>query len=90
MTIPKIAYSVADACKVCSLGRTTIYAAIRRGELHVCKVGRRTLLKADVIENWLASLAALRDGSESQETRSNEAKPAVRSQKRRRTADDGR
>lgn len=60
MTIPAqspepIAYSVADACRVSSLGRTRLYQLIGEGRLEVRKVGKRTLIPA-------ASLRALIEG----------------------------
>ena len=57
-TNPKIeplAYSIADACRVTSIGRTRLYILIAEGRLEVCKIGRRTLIPA-------ASLRALIEG----------------------------
>jgi excisionase family DNA binding protein len=50
-----IAYSVADACRVSSIGRTRLYQLIGEGRLEARKVGRRTLIPA-------ASLRALIEG----------------------------
>lgn len=50
-----LAYSVADACRVTSIGRTRLYALIAEGRLEVRKIGRRTLIPA-------ASLRALIEG----------------------------
>ncbi|MEN9924146.1 MAG: hypothetical protein RL268_272 [Pseudomonadota bacterium] len=50
-----LAYSVADACRVSSLGKTQIYALIGAGRLECRKVGKRTLIPA-------ASLRALIEG----------------------------
>lgn len=50
-----LAYSVADACRVSSLGKTQIYALIGAGRLETRKVGKRTLIPA-------ASLRALIEG----------------------------
>jgi excisionase family DNA binding protein len=50
-----IAYSIADACRVSSLGRTRLYQLIGEGRLEVRKVGKRTLIPA-------ASLRALIEG----------------------------
>ena len=57
-TNPKIeplAYSIADACRVTSIGRTRLYILIAEGRLEVRKIGRRTLIPA-------ASLRALVGG----------------------------
>lgn len=50
-----LAYSVADACRVSSLGKTQIYTLIGAGRLESRKVGKRTLIPA-------ASLRALIEG----------------------------
>jgi excisionase family DNA binding protein len=42
-----IAYSVNEACRVSSIGRTRLYELIKDGQLDVVKIGRRTLVKAD-------------------------------------------
>lgn len=50
-----LAYSVADACKVSSIGKTSLYALIAEGRLEIRKIGKRTLIPA-------ASLRRLIDG----------------------------
>ena len=52
MPIEPLAYSVREACRVSSLGRTRLYQLIGEGRLEVRKVGKRTLIPA-------ASLRAL-------------------------------
>ncbi|MEP7223036.1 MAG: helix-turn-helix domain-containing protein [Novosphingobium sp.] len=41
-----LAYSVADACRVSTIGRTRLYALINEGRLEVRKIGKRTLIPA--------------------------------------------
>lgn len=50
-----LAYSVSEACRVSSLGKTRLYQLIGEGRLAARKVGKRTLIPA-------ASLRALIDG----------------------------
>lgn len=50
-----LAYSVSDACRVSSIGRTRLYQLIGEGRLKAHKVGKRTLIPA-------ASLRALIEG----------------------------
>lgn len=50
-----LAYSIADACKVSSIGKTRLYSLIAEGRLEVRKIGKRTLIPA-------ASLRALIEG----------------------------
>jgi excisionase family DNA binding protein len=47
---PKIAYSIREACRATSLGRTTIFNHIAAGRLHVVRVGGRTLIPADALQ----------------------------------------
>lgn len=50
-----LAYSVADACRVSSIGKTRLYTLISEGRLKARKIGKRTLIPA-------ASLRALIEG----------------------------
>ena len=45
----KLAYSINEAARTLSLGRTSIYAMIADGKLEAFKFGRRTLVKGDSI-----------------------------------------
>jgi excisionase family DNA binding protein len=44
---PKLTYSINEACKASSLGRTTIYEHIRAKRLRAVRVGGRTLIPAE-------------------------------------------
>lgn len=57
VTIEPLAYSVGEACRVSSLGRTRLYQLIAEGRLEVRKIGKRTLIPA-------SSLRALIDGQD--------------------------
>ena len=54
-TPPKLAYSINEACKASSIGKTMIYALIKAGSLKVVHIGGRTIIPADslhaLIEN---------------------------------------
>ncbi len=50
-----LAYSIKEACRVSSLGRTRLYQLIGEGKLETRKIGKRTLIPA-------ASLRALISG----------------------------
>ena len=54
----KITYSVNEACKATSLGRTTLYNLINTGQLATIKQGRRRLITAHSIQAWLDSSAS--------------------------------
>lgn len=55
--IEPLAYSIADACRVTSIGRTRLYNLIAEGRLEVRKIGRRSLIPA-------TSLRALIEGQD--------------------------
>jgi excisionase family DNA binding protein len=44
--LPKIGYSIREACQVSSLGRTTIYNHIAEGRLRATRIGGRTIIPA--------------------------------------------
>jgi excisionase family DNA binding protein len=60
MTESRLAYSVSAAATVAALGRSTVYAAIRRGELTARKSGRRTVILAADLEAWLQALPQIK------------------------------
>jgi excisionase family DNA binding protein len=41
-----LAYSVAEACRVSSIGKTRLYALIAEGRLEARKIGKRTIIPA--------------------------------------------
>jgi excisionase family DNA binding protein len=55
----KAAYSVKETLSLLSMGRTTLYALIKRGDLKPFKLGRKTLFCAS---DLAAFLDRLREG----------------------------
>jgi len=55
----KLAYTVAEACSAASIGRTSLYQAIKDGQLRAIKSGRRTLILQAELRRWLDSLPQL-------------------------------
>ncbi|NHN86311.1 helix-turn-helix domain-containing protein [Acetobacter musti] len=57
-----LAYQIDEAAKICGLGRTRLYDAIREGRLIAHKFGRRTVIRAENLTAFLDSLEPLRTG----------------------------
>jgi excisionase family DNA binding protein len=45
--VPRLAYSIREACEATSLGKTTVYSHIAAGRLRTVRVGGRTIIPAD-------------------------------------------
>jgi excisionase family DNA binding protein len=54
-----LAYTIRQSCTVSGLSRSSVYEAIRIGELRAVKRGRRTLILAADLRNWVEGLPAL-------------------------------
>ena len=48
-----IAVSPNEAARLCSIGRTTLYAALSSGELKSIKIGTRRLITIEALRDWL-------------------------------------
>ncbi|MBU6373654.1 MAG: helix-turn-helix domain-containing protein [Alphaproteobacteria bacterium] len=53
-----IAVAPAEAARIAGLGRSTLYLALRSGDLPSLKLGRRRLIRLDALTAWLNSHAA--------------------------------
>ena len=49
-----IAVSPDEAARLAGIGRTTLYAALAKGDLPSIKIGTRRLVRVDAISEWLA------------------------------------
>jgi excisionase family DNA binding protein len=54
----RLAYTVADFLKATGIGRTSFYAEVGAGRLRVVKVGKRTLIRAEAVNDWFELLEA--------------------------------
>jgi len=51
--LPPIAVSPDEAARLAGVGRTTLYAALSKGDLKSLKIGTRRLIKVTAIHEWL-------------------------------------
>jgi len=52
-----LAYSISDACRVSSIGKTRLYQLINEGKLEARKLGKRTLIPAESLRRLIAGEA---------------------------------
>ncbi|MEL6933838.1 MAG: helix-turn-helix domain-containing protein [Pseudomonadota bacterium] len=52
--LPPIAVAPDEAARLAGVGRTTLYAALAKGDLPSIKIGTRRLIRVDAIREWLA------------------------------------
>lgn len=52
--LPKVGYSMKQACGITGLGKSTLWEAIGDGRLKCFKVGRRTLFSLKHLEDFMA------------------------------------
>lgn len=60
---PPISVTIPDAVKASGMSRTSIYEALKRGDLSARKAGRRTLISFADLQAYLAALPTYRAGA---------------------------
>jgi excisionase family DNA binding protein len=58
---PPVAYSIPEAARAASIGTTKLRKEIRAGRLRARKLGKRSIITANDLENWAAALPDIHD-----------------------------
>ena len=58
---PPVAYSIPEAARAASIGTTKLRNEIRAGRLRARKLGKRSIVTANDLENWAAALPDILD-----------------------------
>jgi hypothetical protein len=58
---PPVAYSIPEAARAASIGTTKLRNEIRAGRLRARKLGKRSIVTANDLENWAAALPDIHD-----------------------------
>ncbi len=69
-------FTVNEACDITKSGRSAIYDAIKSGALRARKRGRKTLILAEDLENWVKALPDMLTESVSPASAGHETSPA--------------
>ena len=62
--LAKAAYAVGETLDLLSIGRTSLYAAVKRGDLKCVKFGRKTLFYAADLASFLTRLRRMSEAKE--------------------------
>jgi len=51
--LPKITYTIREACEVSGLSKTTVFHHIKEGRIRSRRIGGRTLIPSDALREFL-------------------------------------
>jgi excisionase family DNA binding protein len=56
----QLLYTIAQCCRMAAIGRTKFYELISTGDIPVRKIGKKTLVVASDLHDWIQRLPALK------------------------------
>ena len=70
----QLLYTITQCCRMAAIGRTKFYELIGSGEIPVRKIGKKTLVAAADLHNWVERLPAVETKSRNRNPAHGEAK----------------
>jgi excisionase family DNA binding protein len=58
-SVDQLLYSISQCCRMAAIGRTKFYELVANGEIPVRKIGKRTLVAASDLRDWVERLPAI-------------------------------
>jgi len=55
----QLLYTITQCCRMAAIGRTKFYELIANGEIPVRKIGKKTLVAASDLHDWVERLPAI-------------------------------
>ena len=55
----QLLYTITQCCRMAAIGRTKFYQLVASGEIPVRKVGKKTLVAAADLQNWVERLPTM-------------------------------
>jgi excisionase family DNA binding protein len=55
----QLLYTIAQCCRMAAIGRTKFYELVASGEIPVRKIGKKTLVAASDLRDWVERLPAI-------------------------------
>ena len=52
-TLPKLVFTIEEACQILKVSRTTIWRLVRRKKLKTFRIGRRVLFTLEALQDFL-------------------------------------
>ena len=55
----QLLYTISQCCRMAAIGRTKFYELVASGEIPVRKIGKKTLVTAADLQDWVERLPAI-------------------------------
>lgn len=69
----QLLYTVAECCRMAAIGRTKFYELVANGEIPIRKIGKKSLIAASDLRDWVERLPVIESKSGDRRTAHDEA-----------------